>query len=104
MAKYEVVETGPDSLVVDSDVGADEPSILFSPEVQERWASWLDRFERFMYPVFEARGYSRDAALAAFLLNLQYSVLRDVRHNTFVTADVLVDVEDDDWGPGAGAR
>jgi hypothetical protein len=26
------------------------------------WASWLDKFERDVWPIFERRGYSRDTA------------------------------------------
>lgn len=30
------------------------------------WANWLDRFEQYVWPVFQRRGYGKDAAMMAY--------------------------------------
>lgn len=30
------------------------------------WANWLDRFEQYVWPVFERRGYDKDIAMATY--------------------------------------
>lgn len=34
------------------------------------WAAWLDRFERHIWPVFEVRGYTRDAAAIVYFTRI----------------------------------
>lgn len=47
------------------------------------WAAWLDRFERYIWPVFANRGYKRDTAALIYFTRIPFS------------PDV-VDEEDDD--------
>lgn len=37
---------------------------MFNDERDEAadWGTWLDRFERIIWPTFQSRGYSRDTA------------------------------------------
>lgn len=47
------------------------------------WAAWLDRFEFEVFPVFEARGYTRDTAALIYFTR-------------FPDAPDTADEEDDD--------
>lgn len=91
----------PASIPVDEAYGPDEPGLLFRDDVRENWHVWLIRFERFMYPVFAQHGYSRDAALVAFFLNLTHNALGEIRETTRAAAAALAEDPEDDWGPGA---
>lgn len=98
------LELYPVSMPVEPEFGPHEQGLLFRDDVVESWDVWLKRFESHMYPVFARHGYSRDAALVAFLTNLAYSALCDIRGNTRDAADALEQDSEDDWGPGASPK
>jgi hypothetical protein len=37
------------------------------------WATWLDRFEDHIWPVFDRRGYSRDTAATIYFRSLPHA-------------------------------
>lgn len=41
------------------------------------WADWLDRFEQHVLPVFERRGYSKEAAALMYFRSLPYTPVVD---------------------------
>ena len=46
-------------------------------EAVESWTQWLDEFEAVALPLFEARGYQKDAALIIWHLNEIVNALTD---------------------------
>ena len=41
------------------------------------WAVWLDKFDRDIWPVFQRRGYSKDAAMMTYFRMYPYTPVDD---------------------------
>lgn len=47
----------------------EQPDPLLIPEAQEGLGAYLDQFDREIWPIFKARGFSHDVAIVAWYLN-----------------------------------
>lgn len=53
----------------------DDGHIIFTEEQKAKWKTYLDDFDKDVYPIFLAHGYTKETALSVWMMNRLYNAL-----------------------------